>query len=252
MASKKVEKPKDEKKPEEKIEEEIKIPTPNEKFDYKELYYSQPSQKDKVKKDFTEFTQIDMTLLNKKRERTVDENENNNKLNEDKNINLIEKSKSINKKEKINQFENLKSQNCFRFAIKNKFRKKFLIRNFSDIQQKNCNNCNNNVFTTMTERILNKSQKEIIKNDKHNPIKKINKFKLNFNSLNLYRNPNKIKQSYIRDIRKEEEIDLTNYFKINKSDLNLNHNEKEKNERKGSKTSRIIHTNIKVNYLALF
>ena len=188
----------------------------------------------------------------KNKEKENNQNLYNLKLNEDKNINLIEKSKSINKKEKINQFENLKSQNCFRFAIKNKFRKKFLIRNFSDIQQKNCNNCNNNVFTTMTERILNKSQKEIIKNDKHNPIKKINKFKLNFNSLNLYRNPNKIKKSFISDTRKEEEIDLTNYFKINKSDLNSNHNKKEKNEKKGSKTSRIINTKIKANYLALF
>ena len=101
MASEEVEKPKDEKKPEEKIEEEIKIPTPNEKLDYKELYYSQPSQKDKVKKDFTEFTQIDMTLLNKKRERTVDENENNNKLNEDKNINNINEKEIKEKKEDI-------------------------------------------------------------------------------------------------------------------------------------------------------
>ena len=106
MASEEVEKPKDEKKPEEKIEEEIKIQTPNEKLDYKELYYSQPSQKDKVKKDFTEFTQIDMTLLNKKRERTVDENENNNKLNEDKNINNIPEIKKEEKFEEINNDNN--------------------------------------------------------------------------------------------------------------------------------------------------
>ena len=106
MASEEVEKPKDEKKPEEKIEEEIKIPTPNEKLDYKELYYSQPSQKDKVKKDFTEFTQIDMNLLNKKRERTVDENENNNKLNEDKNINNIPEIKKEEKFEEINNDNN--------------------------------------------------------------------------------------------------------------------------------------------------
>ena len=106
MASEEVEKPKDEKKPEEKIEEEIKIATPNEKLDYKELYYSQPSQKDKVKKDFTEFTQIDMTLLNKKRERTVDENENNNKLNEDKNINNIPEIKKEEKFEEINNDNN--------------------------------------------------------------------------------------------------------------------------------------------------
>ena len=106
MASEEVEKPKDEKKPEEKIEEEIQIQTPNEKLDYKELYYSQPSQKDKVKKDFTEFTQIDMTLLNKKRERTVDENENNNKLNEDKNINNIPEIKKEEKFEEINNDNN--------------------------------------------------------------------------------------------------------------------------------------------------
>ena len=40
-----------------------------EKLDFKELYYSHPSQKDKVKKDFTEYSQVDMNLLNKKRER---------------------------------------------------------------------------------------------------------------------------------------------------------------------------------------
>ena len=75
-------------------------------MDYKELFYSQPSQKDKVKKDFTEFTQIDMTLLNKKRERTVDENENNNKLNEDKNINNIPEIKKEEKFEEINNDNN--------------------------------------------------------------------------------------------------------------------------------------------------
>ena len=77
-----------------------------ENLDFKELYYSHPSQKDKVKKDFTEFTQIDMTLLNKKRERTVDENENNNKLNEDKNINNIPEIKKEEKFEEINNDNN--------------------------------------------------------------------------------------------------------------------------------------------------
>ena len=105
MASEEVEKPKDEKKPEEKIEEEIKIPTPNEKLDNKELYYSHPSQKDKIKKDFTEYSQIDMTLLNKKRERIVEveeikEKEENNKLNEENEIiPIIEDTKNDEKNE---------------------------------------------------------------------------------------------------------------------------------------------------------
>ena len=33
-----------------------------ENLDFKELYYSHPSQKDKVKKDFTEYSQVDMRL----------------------------------------------------------------------------------------------------------------------------------------------------------------------------------------------
>ena len=62
---------------------------------YIKLYYSQPSQKDKVKKDFSEYSEIDMSLLNKKRERTVENEvkENNTKLTEEKNLNLISEEK---------------------------------------------------------------------------------------------------------------------------------------------------------------
>ena len=86
MASEEGDKPKDEKNLEDKNEEDNQIPFANDKLDYKELYYSQPSQKDKVKKDFTEFTQIDMTLLNKKRERTIEENGGNYHLKDEQNI----------------------------------------------------------------------------------------------------------------------------------------------------------------------
>ena len=76
-----------------------------EKLDFKELYYSHPSQKDKIKKDFTEYSQIDMTLLNKKRERIVEveeikEKEDNNKLNEENEIiPIIEDTKNDEKNE---------------------------------------------------------------------------------------------------------------------------------------------------------
>ena len=135
------------------------------------------------------------------------------------------------------------SQNCFRFAIKNKYKKKFLIRNFSDIHQKNYLN---NRFAPVTERIVNESKKKDIDDE---PIKKINKFKLDFNSLNLYKNPNYNKKSNITSIRTEREIDLTNYFRFNKSELNSNISKVDKKE---NKTSRIIYTDNKKKYLALF
>ena len=137
----------------------------------------------------------------------------------------------------------MKSQNCFRFAIKNKYKKKFLIRNFSDIHQKNYLN---NRFAPVTERIVNESKKKDIDDE---PIKKINKFKLDFNSLNLYKNPNYNKKSNITSIRTEREIDLTNYFRFNKSELNSNISKVDKKE---NKTSRIIYTDNKKKYLALF
>ena len=76
----------------------------NNNLDFKMLFFSHPSQKDKKKKDFTEYSRIDMKLLNKKRERENknEENvdiENNNKLSEDKNINN-DKEKNEDDKEK--------------------------------------------------------------------------------------------------------------------------------------------------------
>ena len=84
-----------------------------EKLDFKELYYSHPSQKDKIKKDFTEYSQVDMTLLNKKRDRIVEveeikEKEDNNKINEESNeiIPIIEESKNDEKIEDKNNENN--------------------------------------------------------------------------------------------------------------------------------------------------
>ena len=83
-----------------------------EKLDFKELYYSQPSQKDKVKKDFSEYSQVDMNLLNKKRERIVEaeevkEKEDNNKINEDDEIiPIIEDAKNDEKNENKNNENN--------------------------------------------------------------------------------------------------------------------------------------------------
>ena len=83
-----------------------------ENLDFKELYYSHPSQKDKVKKDFTEYSQVDMTLLNKKRERLTegeDENENKKKVDEDINVISNEETKKEEKiEDKINENNNNK------------------------------------------------------------------------------------------------------------------------------------------------
>ena len=105
MTSEEAEKPKNEIKLDEKNEEDILTPPQIDNMDFKELYYSHPSQKDKVKKDFTEYSQIDMTLLNKKRERIVEveeikEKEDNNKLNEENEIiPIIEDTKNDEKNE---------------------------------------------------------------------------------------------------------------------------------------------------------
>ena len=95
MSSEEQEKPKEELPLDEKKEEGVKDSLVDENLDYKKLYYSQPSQKDKVKKDFSEYSEIDMSLLNKKRERTVENEvkENNTKLTEEKNLNLISEEK---------------------------------------------------------------------------------------------------------------------------------------------------------------
>ena len=78
-------------------------------LDFKELYYSHPSQKDKVKKDFTEYSQVDMSLLNKKRERVIEveevkEKDDNNKIEEDNDniIPIVEESKNEEKIEDKN------------------------------------------------------------------------------------------------------------------------------------------------------
>ena len=77
-------------------------------LDLKELFFSHPSQKDKKKKDFTEYSRINMKLLNKKREREnkKEENkddENNNKLEEDKNANAQEEKKDENENEEAEE-----------------------------------------------------------------------------------------------------------------------------------------------------
>ena len=75
----------------------------NNNIDFKVLFFSHPSQKDKKKKDFTEYSRIDMKLLNKKRERENKKeekiDENNNKLEEDKNVNNTKEEKKENKDE---------------------------------------------------------------------------------------------------------------------------------------------------------
>ena len=90
----------------------------NNNVDFKVLFFSHPSQNDKKKKDFTEYSRIDMKLLNKKRERENKkeenlEEENNNKKNEDKNMNDQEEKNEnndekndINEEKKENSLEN--------------------------------------------------------------------------------------------------------------------------------------------------
>ena len=116
MSAEEVENPKEEIQLDEQKEEDIQNQPENEDLNYKELFFMHPSQKDKKKKDFTEYSRIDMSLLNKKRERkdkeeNVEDNENNNKLSEDKNINTpINGEESNDKKEDINK-ENNEEQN---------------------------------------------------------------------------------------------------------------------------------------------
>ena len=116
------------------------------------------------------------------------------------------------------KFNNLTLQNCFRFSIKNKKKQKDLKRNFSELLNKNQKNYE---YTSITERILNKSGKNKIENN-HNSVKKINKYKLNFNSLNLYKNSKnyKLENRIICDSDKTNcEINLTNYFKLKNFNL---------------------------------
>ena len=114
MSSEEVEKPKEEIQLDEQKEEDIQSPPENEDLNYKELFFMHPSQKNKKKKDFTEYSRVDMTLLNKKRERKEGDeeaNENNNKLDEDKNINDTNKEDEKEKKEAVNIKKNEEQNN---------------------------------------------------------------------------------------------------------------------------------------------
>ena len=117
MSAEEVENPKEEIQLDEQKEGDIQNQPENEDLNYKELFFMHPSQKDKKKKDFTEYSRIDMSLLNKKRERkekeeNVEDNENNNKLAEDKNINTPINGEALNdKKEDINNEKNEEQNN---------------------------------------------------------------------------------------------------------------------------------------------
>ena len=114
MSSEEVQKPKEEIQLDEQKEEDIQTPPENEDLNYKELFFMHPSQKNKKKKDFTEYSRVDMTLLNKKRERKEGDeeaNENNNKLDEDKNINDTNKKEEKEKKENVNIEKNEEQNN---------------------------------------------------------------------------------------------------------------------------------------------
>ena len=138
----------------------------------------------------------------------------NNELKKDESIE--NKTFENNIKSKL-QFSNLKSQKCFHFSIKkkNKNTNKYLIKNFSDIQFKKLKN---NKYTSMTERILNASQKKI-------NAEKINKYKLNFNYLNPNSKSKKYKiinETILPPSKSSHNINFTNYFKLKKSDFNDN------------------------------
>ena len=99
MTSEEPEKQKNEIELNENKEENIQAPSQNENLDFKELYYSQPSQKDKVKKDFTEYSQIDMSLLMN----------NNEEVKKEEKMEIIDNENINNKKEeeiKENDLEN--------------------------------------------------------------------------------------------------------------------------------------------------
>ena len=117
MSAEEVENPKEEIQLDEKKEEDNQNQPETEDLNYKELFFLHPSQKKKKKKDFTEYSRVDMSLLNKKRERKDKEedaevDENNNKLKEDKNINTdINGGESVEKKEDINIEKNEEQDN---------------------------------------------------------------------------------------------------------------------------------------------
>ena len=103
------EKPKEELPLDEKKEEENKTAPENEDLNYKELFFLHPSQKNKKKKDFTEYSRVDMSLLNKKRER---KEENVEKDKNDEDINDNKKDGDVNdKKEDNNNEKNIEQNN---------------------------------------------------------------------------------------------------------------------------------------------
>ena len=190
---------------------------------------------------------------NHQKEKNSDNNKENNPNNNTyNNIKLYEDKNAIeindSKKEKINQFIDLKTQNCFRFAINKKRKNKYLIRNFSDIQHLNHKN---KEYTSITERILNNSKNMPEINNRHNSMKKINKHKLNFNSLNLCHKQNNNHTSKIICSKTSREYDLTNYFKF-KNSMSDSNSDITTQEIKESKTIRITNTNIKMKNKALF
>ena len=188
--------------------------------------------------------QIEKENSNNKENNPNNNNYNNIKLYEDKNT--IEINNTQN--EKTIHFNDLKTQNCFRFSINKKRKNKFLIRNFSDIQHINYKN---KEYTSITERILNNSKNIPEKNNRHNSMKKINKQKLNFNSLNLHPKQNNNRTSKIICSKTSREYDLTNYFKF-KNSMSDSNSDITTQEIKESKTSRITNTNIKMKNKALF
>ena len=107
MELEEAEKPKEEIKSDEKKEGDMNEDE-NVVLDYKTLYFSHPSQLKKKKKDFTEYTRVDMKLLNKKRERKADiaeNNKNEKKIKDEENINLVKEE------EKKDEEENKKDTN---------------------------------------------------------------------------------------------------------------------------------------------
>ena len=67
MSAEEVENPKEEIQLDEKKEEDNQNQPETEDLNYKELFFLHPSQKNKKKKDITEYSRVDMSLLNKKR-----------------------------------------------------------------------------------------------------------------------------------------------------------------------------------------
>ena len=142
----------------------------NNEVNYKELYYKHPSQKDKIKKDFTEYSRVDMTLLNKKRERKEDEknNENNNKLKEDSKINNDNKDNEKDAQEK--QQEEVKNE-------KNEEKKNNIDNKDEEIKE---NDLENNLPKELLELIEQRKDKEPFTAQDFEKYKAFKKLDINF------------------------------------------------------------------------